>query len=332
MEGWAQYFQFTEPRWLQLLWLIPVFIGLYILDTYRKKEAGIRASSLRNFAGISPSSRQYLRHLLFGLRMIAVVLLIFALARPQKKSDTLGVDIVLSMDISASMLATDLKPNRLEATKNVAMEFIDKHPNDRIGLVIFSGESYTQCPLTNDHTIIKSMFKTIEPGIIEAGTAIGLGLATAVSRVKDSKAKSKVIILLTDGVNNAGSISPITAAEIAKTFGVRVYTIGAGTKGMANSPVQIGPGGDYIFDFIPVEIDEEVLTEIADMTGGKYFRATDNKTLQSIYAEIAKLEKTRFEGQNSEKKTELYLPYSILAFFILMLEFLMRNTIFKSIP
>jgi len=332
MEGWSQYFQFAEPQWLNLLWATPLFIALYIFNVYRKNESGIQTSSLKNFSGVSPSAKQYMRHSLFGLRVIAVVCLIFAIARPQKKTDTLGVDIVLTMDISASMLATDLKPNRLDAAKTVAIEFIDKHPTDRIGLVIFSGESYTQCPLTNDHTIIKSMFKDIEPGVIEAGTAIGLGLSTAVSRVKGSKAKSKVIILLTDGVNNAGSVSPITAAEIAKVFGVRVYTIGVGTKGMASSPVQIGPGGDYIFDFIPVEIDEEMLTQIAEMTDGEYFRATDNKTLSNIYNKIAKLEKTRFEGQNSEKKEELFLPYAILAFILLLFEFLLRNTIFKSIP
>ncbi|MEW6468314.1 MAG: VWA domain-containing protein [Bacteroidota bacterium] len=331
-EGLSKYFQFTEPEWLNLFWLFPVLIGLYVFNSYRNRDTGIRTSSLRNFTGVAPSAKQYMRHSLFVLRMIALAFLICAMARPQKKTDTLGVDIMLSLDISASMLATDLKPNRLDAAKQVAMEFIDQHPNDRMGLVIFSGESFTQCPLTTDHAVLKAMFKQVEPGMIEAGTAIGLGLSTAVSRIKDSKAKSKIVILLTDGVNNAGSVSPLTAAEIAKTFDVRVYTIGAGTMGMARSPVQIGPGGDYIFDYVPVEIDEETMTKIAEMTGGKYFRATDNKSLKAIYDEIGKMEKTRFEGQNSQKKTELFAPYAIIALVILMLEFLLRHTVFRSIP
>ena len=229
------------------------------------------------------------------------------------------------------MLARDFKPNRLDASKELAMNFIDSRPNDRIGLVIFSGESFTQCPLTTDHAVLKNLFVSIKTGMVNDGTAIGLGLATAVNRLKDSKAKSKVVILLTDGVNNAGSIAPELAADVAKPFGIRVYTIGVGTKGMAYSPVGIYPNGQYAFDYIKCDIDENIMKKIADITQGKYFRATNNENLKDIYLEIDKLEKSIIEEKQYSKKSELFLPLAIAAAFCLLLELALKNTLFKSL-
>lgn len=237
---------------------------------------------------------------------------------------------MLAMDISGSMLAQDLKPNRLEAAKDVAASFINGRPNDNIGLVVFSAESFTQCPLTTDHTVLLNLFKDIQSGMIEDGTAIGLGLANAVSRIKDSQAKSKVIILLTDGSNNAGEVAPVTAAEIAKTFGVRVYTIGVGTKGMAPYPFQTAFGVQY--QNIPVEIDEATLKQIASTTGGQYFRATDNASLKEIYSEIDQMEKTKISVREYSKKQEEYKNWALLAFALLLAELLLRNTLLRNIP
>ena len=237
---------------------------------------------------------------------------------------------MLSMDISGSMLAQDLKPNRLEAAKDVAASFINGRPNDNIGLVVFSAESFTQCPLTTDHTVLLNLFKDIQSGMIQDGTAIGLGLANAVSRIKDSQAKSKVIILLTDGSNNAGEIAPVTAAEIAKTFGVRVYTIGVGTQGMAPYPFQTAFGVQY--QNIPVEIDEATLKQIASITGGQYFRATDNASLKEIYAEIDQMEKTKISVQEFSKKQEEYKNWALLVFVLLLMEIVLRNTLLRNIP
>lgn len=267
--------------------------------------------------------------------MVAVALLIVILARPQStnswsNSSTEGIDIMLAMDISGSMLAQDLKPNRLEAAKDVAASFINGRPNDNIGLVVFSAESFTQCPLTTDHTVLLNLFKDIQSGMIQDGTAIGLGLANAVSRIKDSHAKSKVIILLTDGSNNAGEIAPVTAAEIAKTFGVRVYTIGVGTKGMAPYPFQTAFGVQY--QNIPVEIDEATLKQIASTTGGQYFRATDNASLKEIYSEIDQMEKTKISVQEYSKKQEEYKNWALLVFVLLLVEILLRNTLLRNIP
>ena len=264
-----------------------------------------------------------------------MALLIVVLARPQStdswsSSSTEGIDIMLSMDISGSMLAQDLKPNRLEAAKDVAASFINGRPNDNIGLVVFSAESFTQCPLTTDHTVLLNLFKDIQSGMIQDGTAIGLGLANAVSRIKDSQAKSKVIILLTDGSNNAGEIAPVTAAEIAKTFGVRVYTIGVGTQGMAPYPFQTAFGVQY--QNIPVEIDEATLKQIASITGGQYFRATDNASLKEIYAEIDQMEKTKISVQEFSKKQEEYKNWALLVFALLLIEILLRNTLLRNIP
>jgi Ca-activated chloride channel family protein len=267
--------------------------------------------------------------------MAAIALLIIVLARPQstnswQNSSTEGIDIMLAMDISSSMLAQDLKPDRLEAAKDVAASFINGRPNDNIGLVLFSGESFTQCPLTTDHTVLLNLFKDIKSGMINDGTAIGLGLANAVSRIKDSQAISKVIILLTDGSNNMGEIAPVTAADIAKAFGVRVYTIGVGTKGMAPYPFQTAFGIQY--QNIQVEIDESTLKQIAVTTGGQYFRATDNASLRNIYAEIDQMEKTKISVQEFSKKQEEYKNFALLIFALLILEILLRNTLLRNIP
>ncbi|MCW3071496.1 MAG: hypothetical protein JWO44_1386 [Bacteroidetes bacterium] len=322
-----------DLRWLFLL--IPLLLGWYIWKN-RTYNPELKVSTIGGFEGIKPSFRQYSRHALFALRLAAISLLILVLMRPQSRSSwkdvkTEGIDIVMSLDISGSMLAKDFKPDRLEAAKDVAQDFIDSRPNDRIGLVIFSGESFTQCPLTSDHAVIKNLFAGIHTGMVADGTAIGNGLATAVARVKDSKAKSKVVILLTDGVNNQGSVAPMTAAEIAKAFNVRVYTIGVGTMGKALSPIAMYPNGQYEYGYVDVNIDEKSLTEIAGLTGGKYFRATDNRKLKDIYKEIDRLEKTIFEEKNFTNKAEWFLPFAIAAVVLLLLEFILRNTVFRSI-
>ena len=268
--------------------------------------------------------------------MIAIALVIVILARPQstnswQNSSTEGIDIMMAIDISSSMLAQDLRPNRLEAAKNVAAAFINGRPNDNIGLVVFSAESFTQCPLTTDHAILLNLFKNIQSGMIEDGTAIGLGLANAVSRIKDSQAKSKVIILLTDGSNNRGEIAPVTAAEIAKTFGIRVYTIGVGTKGEAPYPFRL-PGGMIQTQMIPVDIDEPTLKQIATTTGGQYFRATDNASLKEIYSEIDQMEKTKISVREYSKKQEEYKNIALLLLALLLLELLLKHTLLKKIP
>jgi Ca-activated chloride channel family protein len=238
---------------------------------------------------------------------------------------------MLSMDISASMLAQDLKPNRLDASKEVAKEFIDARPDDRIGLVIFSGESFTQCPLTSDHAVLKNIFTEVKTGMLADGTAIGLGLANAVSRIKSSKAKSKVIILLTDGVNNAGNISPSLAAEAAKPWGIRIYTIGVGTRGMAYSPVAIYPNGEYVYDYVQCDIDEATLKNISGMTGGKYFRATNRQSLKKIYEEIDKMEKSIVYERHFSKKSEWFFPFALLALILLIIEFTVSKTYLRSL-
>ena len=326
---------FANPNYLYLLLLLIPMIGYYIYKL-RKSQASLRVSSSEPFKVAGGTSLLvYMRHLPFVLRTLAVALLIVILARPQStdnwsSSSTEGIDIMLAMDISGSMLAQDLKPNRLEAAKDVAASFINGRPNDNIGLFVFSAESFTQCPLTTDHTVLLNLFKDIQSGMIQDGTAIGLGLANAVSRVKDSKAKSKVIILLTDGSNNAGEIAPVTAAEIAKTFGIRVYTIGVGTKGEAPYPFQTAFGVQY--QNIPVDIDEPTLKQIAATTGGQYFRATDNASLKEIYSEIDQMEKTKISVQEFSKKQEEYMVWALWVFGLLLIELLLRNTILRNIP
>jgi Ca-activated chloride channel family protein len=324
-----------EMRWCFLI--VPFIVAWYIWKN-RSMNAEIRTSSLSGFEKIKPSYKQYLRHSLIVLRILTISLFILILMRPQSRSSykdvkTQGIDIIMSLDISSSMLAKDFKPDRLEAAKEVAQDFIDSRPNDRIGLVIFSGESFTQCPLTSDHAVIKNLFADIHTGMVADGTAIGNGLATAITRIKDSKAKSKVVILLTDGVNNQGSVAPLTAAEIAKAYGVRVYTVGVGTIGQALAPTgMIYPDGSLEYAYMNVNIDEKTLGEIADMTGGHYFRATDNSKLRDIYQQIDRLEKTIFEEKNFTNKAEEFLPFAIAAGILLLLEFLLKNTLLRSIP
>jgi Ca-activated chloride channel homolog len=324
---------FASPGFLYLLLLLPVIIAFYILRQH-KTTASLRMPGLQQFESANSTFRHWLRHLLFVFRVSASGLLIIVLARPQATSSyqdvtTEGIDIVLTLDISGSMLARDFKPDRLEASKNVATEFISGRPYDRIGLVVFSGESFTQCPVTTDHAVLINLLREIKSGMIEDGTAIGEGLATAVNRIKDSEAKSKVIILLTDGINNRGMIAPITAAEIAKTYGIRVYTIGVGTQGVAPYPVQTPFGIQY--QDAPVEIDEDILQTIAGMTDGRYFRATDNEKLIGVYNEIDKLEKSRIDVRQYKIRDEKFLLPAVIAFILIILEILIRNTVLRKL-
>lgn len=327
-------FQFLHPQYFFLLLLLIPMIGWYIWRQ-RSMHASLQISSLRGFSTIGKSKKIYLRHIPFILRLLALTMLIFALARPQssnklQKSTTEGIDIMISLDISTSMLAMDFKPNRMEAAKEVAINFIQGRPNDRIGLVIFAAESFTQCPLTIDHAVLINLFRDIRTGMLEDGTAIGDGLATAVNRIKDSDSKSKVIILLSDGENNRGQIAPLTAAEIARTFGVRVYTIGVGTIGTAPFPINTVFGQQV--QNMEVKIDEAMLKEIATLTGGHYFRATDKNKLEEIYKEIDAMEKTKTEIQEYTKKGEEFLIFALLAIIFLLSEILLRNTVLRTIP
>jgi Ca-activated chloride channel family protein len=324
---------YAEPLYLWLLLLIPAMIAFYVLRQ-QKTSASLSMPGLNQFENAGTTFRHYLRHILFALRTIAVAVLIIVLARPQKTDKfqnvtTEGIDIMLALDISGSMLARDFKPDRLEASKNVATEFISGRPYDRLGLVVFSGESFTQCPLTTDHAVLINLLREIQSGMIEDGTAIGNGLATAINRIKDSEAKSKVIILLTDGVNNRGEIAPSTAADIAKTYGIRVYTIGVGTRGTAPYPVQTPFGVQY--QNMPVEIDEAILKDIASKTGGNYFRATDNDKLVQVYSEIDKLEKSKIDVHQFTRKEEKFLIPAIIAFLMIALEAIARVTLLKNL-
>ena len=328
--------QFAEKHWFWLMCLLPLMIIWYIWRL-KKNEGELNYSSFTLFGKIKSSGRAKFRHVLFVLRLLSFAFLIAALARPQsrsswKDSKTEGIDIVISMDVSPSMLAKDFKPNRLEAAKDVMADFIDARPNDRIGLVIFGGEAFTQCPLTSDHKVLKNMIPAIKPGMVADGTAIGLGLATAVGRIKESKAKSKVIILISDGVNNMGEVAPLTAAELAKTMAARVYCIGVGTRGKALTPIARYSENEYEYDYVDVDIDEKTMTEISDMTGGKYFRATDKESLINIYREIDKMEKTIISEKSFTNKAEHFLPLALAAAVLLLLEFLLRFTLFRSIP
>jgi Ca-activated chloride channel family protein len=326
--------EFANPGYLYLLIILP-FLGLYFWYKHRRDHAEIQISNTESFRKSKGSIKQYLYYLLYVLRAVAIGLLIVALARPQstssKQNVTIeGIDIVMALDVSGSMLAMDLKPDRLEAAKEVASEFIAGRPNDRFGLVIFSGEAFTQVPLTTDHSVLLNMFKDVKSGMIEDGTAIGDGLATSVNRLKDSKAVSKVIILLTDGVNNMGSVDPLSAAEIAKMYGIRIYTIGVGTMGMAPYPVQTPFGMDI--RNVEVKIDEDLLQKVAEMTDGRYFRATSNEKLREIYHEIDQLEKSKIDVTEFKKKTEEFFPIAFLAFVLVALEVLLRLTIFRTAP
>ncbi len=327
--------EFLNKPFFWLLLLLPVAILWYVFK-HNKQTAELKISSLKGFK-VTKSWLPKLKHLLFAFRLLALAFLITALARPRtvdvstKTKTTRGIDIVISIDVSASMLARDLKPNRLEALKSVAAEFIKGRPNDRIGLVEYAGESYTKTPITSDKSIVLRSLKDIKyNSIIEGGTAIGMGLATSVNRLKDSKAKSKVIILLTDGVNNSGAINPKIASELALEFGIKTYTIGLGTNGMALSPMSRGHNGQFKYGRVQVEIDEALLKEIAQITGGKYFRATNNKKLAEIYDEINKLEKTKIEEFKFYNYEEKYRWFVWVAGLLLLFELLLRFTIFRS--
>ncbi|ATR93010.1 vWA domain-containing protein [Porphyromonas gingivalis] len=325
---------FAYPELLWLLILLPLIATWYILQA-RKTSATMTISSLKPFEGGRRGLRVYLRHSLPILRALSVGFLIIALARPQntnswQKDSIEGIDIMLAMDVSGSMQTMDFKPNRLEAAKDVAISFINNRPNDNIGMVTFAGESFTQCPLTTDHTVLLNMVQDLQMGVLDDGTAIGMGLATAVNRLKDSKAKSRVVILLTDGSNNMGDITPRMAADIARTFGIRVYTVGVGTRGEAPFPIQTEFG--VRIQNVPVDIDEPTLDGIAEVSGGKYFRAVDNETLNEIYKEIDKLEKTRLMTKSFKAYEEKYFVYALIAFLLLLTEFLLRNTLLRSNP
>ena len=324
---------FANPYYLLLLLLLVPAVGWYVL-TRRRRQATLQVSGLKALRQGKSSWKVYLEHVPFALRVAAFALIVLVLARPQsvdswQNTSTEGIDIVVALDISTSMLAEDLKPNRLEAAKSIASSFISGRQNDNIGLVVFAGESFTQCPLTTDHAVLINLFGSIRSGMIEDGTAIGLGLANAVSRIKDSQAKSKVIILLTDGTNNRGDIDPITAAELAKTFGIRVYTIGVGSKGKAPYPFHTANG--VVYQNIDVAIDEEPLQQIASMTGGVYFRATDNAKLQGIYEEIDKLEKTKMQVQEYSKRHEEFQRFGLWAMVLLLAELVLRR-LMRSLP
>ncbi|MGQ9846947.1 MAG: vWA domain-containing protein [Bacteroidales bacterium] len=325
---------FAHPHWFILL-IIPILMILWYVFRRNKYVPTLYLSTAAFIQQPKNNFKIILEHFFFALQIIAILLIIIALARPQSSNnlqdvETEGIDIVLSLDVSGSMLARDFKPDRLEASKEIATEFINNRPNDRIGLVIFSATSFTQCPLTTDHAALINLFKGVKYGFLEDGTAIGDGLATAVLRIKDSKSKSKVIILLTDGVNNSGSIDPLTAAEIAKTYGIRVYTIGVGTIGEAPYPVQT-PFGTQL-QMMKVEIDEAILKQIANTTGGQYFRATNNDKLRQIYKEIDQMEKTKILVHEYKKKKEEFYPLLITASIIFLSISLLNVSFLKKLP
>ena len=325
---------FKNPELFYLLLVIIPMAAWYIFRQ-KRSTASIQVSSTASVIKAPKTIRHYLRHLIFISLMIAIAFFVVVLARPQSSSSwenvtTEGIDIIIALDISSSMLARDFSPDRLEAAKNVAMEFISGREHDRMGLVVFAGEAFTQCPLTTDRAVLLNLFKDIQSGLIEDGTAIGNGLATGVSRLKDSEAISRVVILLTDGENNRGEVAPMTAAEIAKTFGIRVYTVGVGSIGTAPYPVQT-PFGIELRD-MEVKIDEDLLTQIANITGGQYFRATSNKKLEEIYKEIDALEKSKIDVQQYNRKSEEFLPFAILGALFLIAGLFLRTTIFRNIP
>jgi len=323
---------------LLLLLLIPYIIWYFMS---RRKQPTLSVPDTKAYRYISQSKKVYLIHVPFFLRLITFTMIVIVLARPQtsnhwKNSEVTGIDIMLAIDVSTSMLSEDLEPNRITAAKNVASQFVSNSPHDNIGLTIFAAESFTQCPLTTDHASLLSLFGGVQcdlaaRGLLEDGTAIGMGLANAISRLKDSKAKSKVIILLTDGSNNRGDISPQTAAEIAKVNNIRVYTIGVGTNGTAPYPYPL-PGGGVQYVQMPVEIDAQTLTTIANTTGGKYYRATNNKELSRIYDDIGQLEKTKIQVKEYSKHYEAYQIFGFIALLSLLLEMLVRYTVLRRIP
>ncbi len=326
---------FLNPEFLWLLSAVPVLVAWHIWQR-RQQTATLKISSLKGFAS-SASFLAKLKPILFVFRILAITLVIVAIARPRKvdissrTKTTKGVDIVLAIDVSGSMLARDLKPNRLDALKKVATEFVKERPNDRIGVVLYASEAYTKMPVTSDKDAVTEALRDVKfDQRLQDGTGIGMGLSTAVNRLKDSKAKSKIVILLTDGVNNAGFIEPETASDIAKEYGIKVYTIGLGTNGMAESPYAYGPNGSLLYRMAQVEIDETLMKSIASKTGGKYFRATSNSKLKSIYESINKLETTEIQELKFYDYDEKYRPLAMAACALLLVEITLRKTVYRS--
>ena len=328
--------EFKNPLFFLLLLVLVPYIVWYVMR-YKQSLPSLKVPDTSKYMKVPKSFRLYLMHLPFVLRIILMTLVVCILARPQSKhswsnTDVEGIDIMLSVDVSTSMLAQDFKPNRVEALKEIAQRFIEKRPNDNIGLTMFAGEAYTQCPLTTDHTVLMNLYNSVDcnmamRGIIDDGTAIGDGIMNAILRLKESQAKSKVIILLTDGVNNSGNISPQTAAEIAKKYGIRIYTIGIGKNGMA--PYPLPTGGTAM---LPVEIDEQTMTKISTETGGQYFRAQKNAELDAIYQDIDKMERTKFNVKQFSRRGELYQPFALAALVVMLLEILLRTVVLKRLP
>ena len=330
----VKHITFAHPQFFWLLLLLPLLLYWQLMYT-KKKQPTFTLSTLKGLENVATTWKIKWRWILLACRLLCVVFLVIAMARPQNSriNETVnseGLDIVMSLDISGSMLAEDFRPNRIEAAKKVAQEFIEDRPTDRIGLVIFSGESFTQCPLTTDQNVLKEQLKNIRSGLLEDGTAIGMGLATSVERLRNSKAKTRIIILLTDGVNNSGLIDPMTALEIAKAYKIRVYTIGVGTMGSAPYPMK-DQFGNIHMQQMQVQIDEQLMKQISVQTGGKYFRAIDNNSLSRVYKEIDRLEKNKIEISSFKRYAELFLPYAMLGLFFLLLEVVLRHTVFKSL-
>ena len=328
--------EFKNPLFFLLLLVLVPYIVWYVLR-FKQSLPSLKVPDTTKYVKVPKTFRLYLMHMPFLLRLILMSLVVCILARPQSRhswsnTDVEGIDIMLAVDVSTSMLAQDFKPNRVEALKEIAQRFIEKRPNDNMGLTMFAGEAYTQCPLTTDHTVLMNLYNSVDcnmaaRGIIDDGTAIGDGIMNAILRLKESQAKSKVIILLTDGVNNSGNISPQTAAEIAKKYGIRIYTIGIGRNGMA--PYPLPTGGTAM---LPVEIDEQTMTKISTETGGQYFRAQKNAELYAIYQDIDKMERTKFNVKQFSRRGELYQPFAIAAFVVLLLEILLRTVVLKRLP
>ncbi|HEY0976531.1 MAG TPA: VWA domain-containing protein [Flavobacteriales bacterium] len=331
-----KHYEIATPRWAWALVVLPLLGGWYLWRRDRR-HARATLSTLRSLQQGPFDLVAGLRHVPFVLTLLALGGMIIAMARPQSKDNWQdvthdGIDIIIAMDFSASMLAKDFKPDRLEAARDVAMRFIDERPNDRIGLVVYEGEAFTQCPLTTDHVVLNDLFRQARSGMINGGTAVGMGLATAINRLRESESKSKVIILLTDGVSNQGTIQPLDAAQIAEQMGIRVYTIGVGTQGKALSPTAIYPNGQYKYDYVPVEIDETMLQQVADMTGGKYFRATDERKLDAIYKEIDKLERTRVKVTEHSRHNEEYFQLLCASIVLFLLAQLLGQTVLRTTP
>jgi len=330
----VSHFEVAHPERSWMLVVIGLAAVLHIWRAARRSPM-VALPTFRSFGGAPIDLLALLRHLPFALSIAGLGLLVLALSRPQSKDSWQdvkreGIDIVIAMDISTSMLAKDLRPDRLEAAKRVAKEFIDGRPNDRIGLVVYEGEAYTQCPLTTDHRVLKDLFAQARPGLITGGTAVGMGLATALNRLRESEAKSKVVILLTDGMNNSGSVQPMDAAIIAEQLGIRVYTIGVGTRGKALTPVAMYPDGQYRYDMQDVEIDEKVMTQVADLTGGRYFRATDAERLKEVYAEIDRLEKTRIKVTEHSQRKDEHFPFTLIGGCLLLFGWSLDRSVLRS--